>query len=179
MWAGAGTEHMSGTTRMLAPVHRVIAVASAAVAAAIAAVMLLVNAHEAQGAWPPLPPWVTGSLTLAAIAYVLEGGAAVALSLRGAPPISNLLARAAAGAGATIGILLFFSHEGAGFGRAAANGAIALAVGGALIAFDSESPRRGAAGAGARVRRALPPAPGARLPRVRPHAGGRWPARAR
>src|SRR5512145_1916905 len=123
----------------LAPFHRVIAVAGAATAAALGAVALLVNAHEAQAAWPPLPGWLAGSITLAAIAYVLEGGAAAALALPGAPPIATLLARAAGGAGAVIGVFLFFSYGEIGFGRSATNGAVALAVGGALVVYDRAS----------------------------------------
>ncbi len=121
---------------------QLIATPSAAVAAAIACVALLANAHELNGGGPALPDWATGSLTLAAIAWVLEGGAAAVLSLRASPPAATLLARAAAGAGAVIGIFLFFSHEEAAFGRGASNGTVALAVGAALALFDRESPRR-------------------------------------
>jgi signal transduction histidine kinase/CheY-like chemotaxis protein len=141
MWAEAGDDRMGSTERSLAPAHRVIAVVSAVIAAAIGGVMLLASAHEAQAAWPPLPSWVTGGLTLAAIAFVLEGGAAAALAIPGSPAITNLMARAAAGGGAVIGIFLFFSHQEAGFGRGATNGAIALVVGGALVVFDRESTR--------------------------------------
>jgi signal transduction histidine kinase/ActR/RegA family two-component response regulator len=133
---------MVSSERRLRPFHRVLAVSSAATAAAIGVVTLLVNAHEAQSAWPPLPAWLGGSLTLAAIAYVLEGGAAAALALPGSPPIATLLARAAGGAGGVIGVFLFFSYAEAGFGRSATNGAIALAVGGALVVFDRATPRK-------------------------------------
>jgi signal transduction histidine kinase len=132
---------MGSTERSLAPAHRVIAVASAAIAAVIGAVMLLVSAHESQAAWPPLPPWMTESLALAAIAYLLEGGAAAALAIPGSPAISNLFARIAAGTGAGIGVYLLFSHQHAGYGRGATNGAIALVIGGALVLFDRESKR--------------------------------------
>jgi signal transduction histidine kinase len=133
---------MGRDQRTLALVHRVIVVASAAMAAAIGAVALLANAHEAQAAWPPIPPWLAGSMSLAAVAWVLEGGAAAALVLPGSPGVATLIARAAAGAGGVIGVLLFFSHGEAGFGRGAANGTVLIAVGGALAAFDRESLRR-------------------------------------
>jgi signal transduction histidine kinase len=133
---------MGRDQRTHALVHRVIVVASAAMAAAVGAVALLSNAHDAQGAWPPIPAWLAGSMSLAAVAYVLEGGAAAALALPGSPGVATLIARAAAGAGGVIGVLLFFSHGEAGFGRGAANGTVLLAVGGALASFDSNSPRR-------------------------------------
>lgn len=142
MQDGAGREPMESQPRRPALMHRAIAVASAAVAAAIGVVALLANAHEGQGAWPPIPGWVTGSLALAAIACVLEGGSAATLAIPGSPAVATLLARAAGGAGAVIGVLLFFSHEEAGFGRGAANGAVLLSVGAALAFFDASSTRR-------------------------------------
>jgi signal transduction histidine kinase/CheY-like chemotaxis protein len=133
---------MGSEQRQRAPIHRVIVVVTAALAATAGAVALLANAHEAQVAWPPIPAWLAGSMTLAAIACVLEGGAAAALVLPGSPPVATLVARAAAGAGAVIGALLFFTHEPAGFGRGASNGTVLLAVGAALVLFDRSSPRR-------------------------------------
>jgi signal transduction histidine kinase len=133
---------MGSAERRVAPTHRLIATPSAAVAAAISIVALLANAHEGQGGGPQLPPWLTGSLTLAAVAWVLEGGAAAVLSIRASPPSATLLARAAAAAGAVIGIFLFFSHEEAGLGRGAATGTVALAVGISLLLFDRDSRRR-------------------------------------
>ncbi|MGB8932747.1 MAG: hypothetical protein WCC48_15995, partial [Anaeromyxobacteraceae bacterium] len=73
---------MESAERRFAPLHRLIATPSGAVAAAIAVVTLLANAHEVHGGGPALPPWITGSLTLAAIAWLLEGGAAAVLSIR-------------------------------------------------------------------------------------------------
>lgn len=131
---------MGSARPTLVPIHRLIAVASAAAAMLIGVVALLLNAHEGREAWPPPAAWLTGSLTLASIAYALEGGAALFLALPGATAVTNLLARAAGGAGAVIGIFLFFSNE-AGFGRAAANGAVALVVGLALALLDVGSAR--------------------------------------
>lgn len=132
---------MGSEKREPALLHRVIVVVTAALASAIGGVALLVNAHAAQGAWPPLPGWMAGSMSLAAIAYVLEGGAASALALPGSPPLATLIARAAGGSGAVIGILLFFTHEDAGFGRGFSNGAVLLAVGGSLVLHDRGSRR--------------------------------------
>lgn len=123
-------------------VHRAVAVAAAAMAALFGAVALLANAHEAQGAWPPLPSWLAGSMSLAALAYILEGGAAAALVLPGSPAVATLIARAAAGAGGVIGVLLFFTHGEAGIGRGASNGTVLLAAGASLAFFDRDSDRR-------------------------------------
>jgi signal transduction histidine kinase len=121
--------------------HRAVAATSAAAAAAIGAVALLANAHAAQGGGPHLPAWLTGSLTLAAIGWLLQGAVALSQSLPWSPPLAALLGRAAAGAGAVIGIFLFFSPGEAGFGRGVANGGVLLAVGIALVLFDRDSAR--------------------------------------
>lgn len=119
-----------------------IAVASAAAAAAVGAIGLLARAHDAQGAWPPLPAWLGGSLALAALAQILEGGAAAALVLPRTSTVATLLARTAAGGGAVLGILLFFTHEVAAFGRGAANGTVLLVVGAALAIPGERAARR-------------------------------------
>jgi signal transduction histidine kinase/CheY-like chemotaxis protein len=132
---------MEREARNLAPIHRALAIAGAACSAVLGGVVLLVDAHEVQGAWPPLPPWAGGSLPLAGVAFILEGGATIALAIPGTPAIGALLARAAGGAGAAIGIFHFFAHQEVGFGRSATLGAILLAVGASLVFFDRASTR--------------------------------------
>lgn len=134
---------MESGPRTPAHTHRAIAVASAAAAAAVGVVALLANAHDAQVAWPPLPAWIGGSLTLAAVAFVLEGGGAAALVLPRVSAVATLIARAAAGGGAVIGILLFFTHEEAAFGRGAANGTVLLVAGIALAFSTARTEREG------------------------------------